>query len=270
MRGMKLIVTFSLLVAALCAACGGDNTPAPPAGLLTAALPTATAPPIPTPTPETIVTGPHTIEEAFADDVLRFGTSFEVDVATGGVYVVTGPRRIQNDTAPGPGPDSADGLWQAFTETPDIEVKRAGEPAYRITSALIEGWSARGALLYLRRNNSCGRSDFYVFDPADSILRNLTTGGPQPLERTWSPDASLIALHMVGQTREREIVLIDTATAEIRPLLPGPRIGGEFIPFGWSDDGRRLGVYYNPGRDFCDLPDPPTPLPETAVEVVVP
>jgi hypothetical protein len=261
---MRLLSASMLLLALTGFACGArDSAPTATPAAPTAA---ASATPQPSPTPETVVTGPHTLEDAFAEDVLIAGASWEIDVATGDVYVVTGPRRIVQNGRTRDTTRSADRRWEARARGPDVDLLDDGRPAFLIRSALFQGWSGEAALLYLRRNETCARSDLYVFDPVTGVLRDLTGGGAQPLEQAWSPDGTLLALHFVGRGREREIVLIDTATAEMRTLLPGPARGGEYIPIGWSDDGARLGVYYNPGRDFCDLADPPTPLPATTVE----
>ena len=147
---------------------------------------------------------------------------------------------------------SADGAeFSALTDRPETIYTIAGEDAGR-----THAWSPDGALIAYASNERDPRYfDVYVRPPADGgAPRRVYQGDGNNYALGFAPDGRSLLVQYVASNTRNQLLLVDLATAGVRPLTPASAEGHAWHAApAWSADRRALYLLGDHGREFLTL-----------------
>ncbi|MCI0410546.1 MAG: protein kinase [Acidobacteria bacterium] len=200
--------------------------------------------------------------EVMSRNIVRFAFDPSAGKVEGDPFWVT--RGSEPVNSPDPSPD---GEWVAFImqgKKEDLFVSRSdGSGRRQLTDDAardrIPRWSPDGKKIAFYSDRS-GSYEIWTINPDGSGLTQITDApGHTLLYPIWSPDGARMS---VTDIKGDASCLFDPSRPwgqQARETLPPPEESGQFYPWSWSPDGRKLagtiykGAEYNSGVVIYDL-----------------
>jgi dipeptidyl aminopeptidase/acylaminoacyl peptidase len=82
--------------------------------------------------------------------------------------------------------------------------------------------------------------DIVLVDVASGRQRPLVTGPAWHVVGGWSPDGLTLLVMRVADNTEQTVLAVDVASGEQRELTPHPDHEAQYVPTGWTADGRAI------------------------------